>query len=69
MSFTVRMARPEDVEQIVPWTTDTFEWGDYVPDRLSAWIDDSNSAVVVCVDVSETPVSILTTSAPAWGRH
>lgn len=59
MSFTVRMARPEDVKQIVPWTTDTFEWGDYVPDRLSAWIDDPNSAVVVCVDVSETPVAVV----------
>ncbi len=59
MSFTVRMARPEDVKQIVPWTTDTFVWGDYVPDRLSAWIDDPNSAVVICVDESATPVAVV----------
>jgi Acetyltransferase (GNAT) family len=58
MSFTVRMARPEDVEQIVPWTTDTFDWGDYVPDRLPGWIEDPNSAVVVCVDESERPLAL-----------
>ena len=58
MSFKVRMARPEDVEQIVPWTTDTFDWGDYVPDRLPGWIDDPNSAVVVCADESDTPVAL-----------
>jgi ribosomal protein S18 acetylase RimI-like enzyme len=58
MSFTVRIARAEDVEQIIPWTTDTFDWGDYVPDRLPGWIEDPNSAVVVCVDGSERPLAM-----------
>ena len=58
MSFTVRMARPEDVEHIVPWTADTFDWGDYVPDRLPGWIEDPDSAVVVCVDESGMPVAL-----------
>ena len=70
MSFTVRMARPEDVEHIVPWTTDTFDWGDYVPDRLPAWIEDPSSAVVVCLDESEIPVALahalLLSKTEAW---
>lgn len=59
MSFTVRLAHPEDVRQIVQWTADTFEWGDYVPDRLATWIEDPNSAVVVCVDALEAPVAVV----------
>lgn len=58
MSFTVRMARPEDVDHIVPWTADTFDWGDYVPDRLPGWIEDPDSAVVVCVDESGMVVAL-----------
>ncbi len=64
------MARPEDVEHIVPWTTDTFDWGDYVPDRLPAWIEDPSSAVVVCLDESEIPVALahalLLSKTEAW---
>jgi len=70
MSFTVRMARPEDVEHIVPWTTDTFDWGDYVPDRLPGWIEDPSSAVVVCLDESKIPVALahalLLSKTEAW---
>ncbi|MCH7582015.1 MAG: GNAT family N-acetyltransferase [Acidobacteria bacterium] len=66
----MRMARPEDVEHIVPWTTDTFDWGDYVPDRLPAWIEDPSSAVVVCLDESEIPVALahalLLSKTEAW---
>lgn len=48
MLFRVREARAEDVPAISEWTTDTFAWGDYVPARLQTWIDDPNSAVLVC---------------------
>lgn len=58
MSFEVRTARPEDVERIVPWTAGTFEWGDYVPDRLPRWIEDTDSKVIVCVDGSDKPVAV-----------
>lgn len=58
MSFHVRPARPEDIARIIPWTTDTFEWGDYVPDRLPGWLDDPESHVVVCVDDSDHPVAV-----------
>jgi GNAT superfamily N-acetyltransferase len=58
MGFTVRLARPDDVAHIVPWTTDTFEWGDYVPDRLPIWLDDDASAVLVCSDEDDLPLAV-----------
>lgn len=58
MRSVVRQARPEDVEGIVEWTTDTFEWGDYVPERISSWIQDPDSEVMVCVDDSDVPIAV-----------
>lgn len=58
MSITIREARHDDVAAITPWTTETFSWGDYVPDRLSQWLESDNSAVFVCVDESDTPVAV-----------
>lgn len=58
MSTSVRPARPDDVPGITEWTTDTFEWGDYVPERISTWIEDPDSKVMVCVDDSDTPVAV-----------
>ncbi|MEA1903847.1 MAG: GNAT family N-acetyltransferase [Actinomycetota bacterium] len=58
MAFTVRLARPDDVSSIVPWTTDTFEWGDYVPDRIMGWIESADSEVIVCEDDGGEPVAV-----------
>lgn len=58
MSTSIRPATHEDVGGIVEWTTDTFKWGDYVPDRISGWIDDPDSEVMVCVDSSDIPVAV-----------
>ena len=70
MDFSVRAARHDDVESVVPWTTDTFSWGDYIPERLPGWIDDPQSEVLVSVDGSDAPlalcrVSMLSTTE-AW---
>lgn len=43
---------------IRPWTTDTFSWGDYVPDRMSSWIDDPHSIAIVCTDDEDHPVAV-----------
>ena len=48
MSFSVREAHADDVSVISEWTADTFACGDYVPARLQTWIDDPDSAVLVC---------------------
>lgn len=58
VGFEVRRAVPKDIPAIVPWTTDTFEWGDYVPDRLPEWMESEDSHVVVCVDDSGLPVAV-----------
>ncbi len=62
MVLEVRPARHPDVPSIVAWTTNTFEWGDYVPVRLPQWIDDPDSMPLVCVDESGEVIGVLNTS-------
>lgn len=58
MPFAIRSARRADVEGIVGWTTDTFDWGDYVPDRIYRWLEDPESELMVCVDGSDVPIAV-----------
>lgn len=58
MEFTIRAARHTDLDSIVPWTTNTFSWGDYVPDRFPTWLDQPDSVVLVSVDEHDTPVAL-----------
>ncbi len=65
----VRPARLEDIPLIVPWTRDTFEWGDYVPDRLPSWLDDPESHTVVCVEGEEivgVSNTVMLSPTEAW---
>ena len=66
----IRLARPEDVVAISPWTSDTFAWGDYVAERMPRWIDDPDSAVLVSVDDTDAPLAVahvvLLSSHEAW---
>ncbi|MGD2102986.1 MAG: GNAT family N-acetyltransferase [Acidimicrobiia bacterium] len=54
----IRPARHDDVLSIARWTTDTFEWGDYVPERLPTWIEDEESEAMVCVDDGDVPIAL-----------
>lgn len=58
MDLTIRAARQADVASIVPWTTDTFSWGDYVPDRIHTWLEEADSEVLVAVDEADIPVAL-----------
>lgn len=58
MAIEVRAAREEDLPDIVSWTKATFEWGDYVPDRLTSWLSDPDSMVLVGVDESDRPLAV-----------
>lgn len=58
MEFIIREAKQADVKAIVPWTTDTFSWGDYVPTRLPIWLDDPDSTVLVSVDGDDSPIAM-----------
>ena len=53
----IRTATPDDVEAIVEFTTDTFDWGDYVPDLIEQWIADNEGVVMVAV-VEDAPVAM-----------
>lgn len=56
-----RPARLEDVPLIAPWTADTFEWGDYVAQRLPGWVEDPDSMPMVSVDDDDRPVAVANT--------
>lgn len=59
MSFRVRQGRADDLPWITSWTTDTFSWGDYVPDRIEGWLEDPESELLVCSDESDVVRAIV----------
>lgn len=65
----VRPARAEDVPLVTAWTRETFDWGDYVPDRLPGWLDDPASHTLVCVDeglVVGVVNTVMLSETEAW---
>lgn len=58
MSGEVRPARREDLDHIVPWTSGTFDWGDYVPQRFETWLNDSRGVVLVVPDETDRPIAL-----------
>ncbi|MDK1017789.1 MAG: GNAT family N-acetyltransferase [Actinomycetota bacterium] len=65
----IRVASHADIPAIVSFTTDTFEWGDYVPDRIEEWIDDPSGVVMLAVEEAE-PIALgralLLSPSEAW---
>ena len=70
MDSSVRPGRPDDVDSISSWTTDTFVWGDYVPERIDGWIADPESEVLVAVDDADVPLALchvkMLSSTEGW---
>lgn len=58
VTVEVRAARQDDLEHIVLWTSDTFEWGDYVSRRFKGWLSDPDSVVLVIPDRADRPVAL-----------
>lgn len=54
----VRAARAGDIDLIAPWTSQTFEWGDYVPERFSGWLEDPDGVVLVVPDNGDQPIAL-----------
>lgn len=66
-----REATHGDVEEITAFTTDTFEWGDYVPEMIAEWIDDRAGVVMVAVDESGIvglARTVLLSPTEAWNH-
>lgn len=71
MSWTIRPARPDDVEQIATWTQDTFEWGDYVAEALPDWMAAEGSLTLIAEESGE-PIGVsralLMSPTEAWAQ-
>ena len=66
-----RKATHGDVEEIIAFTTDTFDWGDYVPEMISEWIDDPAGVVMIAVDESGIiglARTVLLSPTEAWNH-
>ncbi|HHC08935.1 MAG TPA: GNAT family N-acetyltransferase [Actinobacteria bacterium] len=65
----IRPATTGDIPAIVAFTTDTFDWGDYIPEVLPRWIDDDEGILLVAVE-DERPIGIargeLLSPTEAW---
>lgn len=58
MELLFRRALPEDVEEIVSFTRNTWEWGDYVPKVIGRWVEEG-AAYVAEVDGVVAAVAAL----------
>ena len=66
-----RPATHSDVDEIVAFTTDTFQWGDYIPRLIGEWIDDTSGVVMVAIDNEEIvglARVILFSETEAWSH-
>jgi RimJ/RimL family protein N-acetyltransferase len=67
--FQIREALPQDKEAILEFCRNTWEWGDYIPLVLDAWLSDSQSRLLV-VTVEDKPVALARvswlTAKEAW---
>ena len=55
----LREGRPEDLEAIREFTTDTFAWGDYVPDEYLDWLAEPSGAVLVAADGGDRVLAMV----------
>ncbi len=58
MDYLLRQARAADKELLVPWTSHTFAWGDYVVDSFDDWLTHPQSQVLVAADSTDEPVAV-----------
>ena len=69
---SIRTARTSDVPAIKAFTTDTFTWGDYVPDLVEDWVADDEGVVMVAVDTDDRPIAmaraVFLTETEIWSH-
>lgn len=68
----IRIATHDDIDQIVAFTTGTFEWGDYVPEMIGEWVGADNGVVMVAVDDTDRPIAmaraVFLTTTEVWSH-
>ena len=70
MKANIRLGRLEDLPSIASFTKDTFEWGDYVADAYTGWIEHPKTQVFVAADDTDSAVALvrvkLMSDTEAW---
>lgn len=54
----LRPGRPDDIEAIASFTTDTFSWGDYVAESFAEWLEEQETEVVVATGDDDRPIAL-----------
>jgi ribosomal protein S18 acetylase RimI-like enzyme len=55
----IREGRLEDLEAIAGFSTDTFAWGDYIPEVYADWLQTADGAVMVAVGENDRAVGLV----------
>lgn len=58
MEPNIRPARADDQTAIAAFTTDTFEWGDYIADVFADWLGDDGSCILVATDKADAAMAV-----------
>jgi GNAT superfamily N-acetyltransferase len=68
----IRPARAGDLDTLVAFTSDTFEWGDYVPRMLPEWLASTEGVIMVAVDDDDVPIAmaraVFLTDTEVWSH-
>ncbi|RPI23882.1 MAG: GNAT family N-acetyltransferase, partial [Actinobacteria bacterium] len=56
--MNIRRATAADIVPIAAFTERTFEWGDYVGERMADWLDDPAMVVMVAADDAGSPIGL-----------
>jgi GNAT superfamily N-acetyltransferase len=68
----IRPARASDLDPLVAFTVDTFEWGDYVPRMLPEWLEADDGVVMVAVGDDDEPIAmaraVFLTDTEVWSH-
>ncbi len=68
MEFTIRPGAVSDLKAIRAFTSDTFEWGDYIVDSYEEWLADEHSMVLVAESGPAVGLnrSVMLSDREAW---
>ncbi len=58
LEVVIREAVKEDKAEIISFTKNTWEWGDYIPSVLDQWLSDRDGVTLVA-DINGKPVGLL----------
>jgi GNAT superfamily N-acetyltransferase len=70
--MNIRPARSDDKAAIAAFTTDTFEWGDYVADAFDSWMADPDGQILIAADSDDQAAGMarvaMLSASEAWAQ-